>query len=355
MARFLIVNADDFGASTGVNRGILEGHTRGIVTSTSLMVTGRAVAEAVAMSRDLPALSVGLHWDVWGEDEREFDMGNAPAVGDEFRRQLDEFRRLLGRDPTHIDSHRHAHRCALPLFRELVRPLSVPLRDSSRVRFLDSFYARPALETQLDYVGVPFLREVLRGEVSEGWNELMCHPGYRSADYTAVYLAEREAELRTLTDPTLRRTLDELGIQLASYADYLRAGHDPDVVEPEGGRRDPWAERLEASARDVAALPEPGRPFILVDDASWGAPPTVGGRPAIPFLERDGEYWGAPDDDATAITELERLRRAGMAFIAFAGPSRWWLQYYPAFHDYLRGRYPCLLHNGRLVVFDLRK
>src|SRR5438445_6911057 len=96
MSNYLIFNADDFGASTGVNRGILECHTRGVVTSTSLMVTGRAVAEAVAMSRDHPALAVGLHWDVWGEDEREFDTANLPAVRAEFRRQLEEFHRLLG-------------------------------------------------------------------------------------------------------------------------------------------------------------------------------------------------------------------------------------------------------------------
>src|SRR6266705_1438355 len=108
--RYLIINADYFGASTGVNRGILECHTRGVVTSTSLMVTGRAVAEAVSMSRDHPALSVGLHWDVWGEDEREFDLEDHGAVRDEFRRQVEEFHRLLGRMPTHVDTHRHAHR-----------------------------------------------------------------------------------------------------------------------------------------------------------------------------------------------------------------------------------------------------
>src|SRR5262249_13860063 len=102
MSKYLIINADDFGASTAVNPGILECHTRVVVTSASLMVTGRAVAEAVALCRDHPALSVGLHFDVWGEDERDFDMGDASAVRAEFRRQVDEFRRLLGRDPTHI-------------------------------------------------------------------------------------------------------------------------------------------------------------------------------------------------------------------------------------------------------------
>jgi len=91
VGKYLIVNADDFGASTGINRGILDCHIRGIVTSTSLMVTGRAVHEAVAMSRDHPALAIGLHFDVCGEDERDFDTLGMAAVHEEFRRQLDAF------------------------------------------------------------------------------------------------------------------------------------------------------------------------------------------------------------------------------------------------------------------------
>src|SRR5262249_15123079 len=122
MCRFLIINADDFGASEGINRGILECHARGVLTSTSLMCTGRAGREAAAMTRDYRALGIGRHGDVWGEDEREFDLADERAVRDEFRRQLDEFHRLMGRPPTHIDSHRHAHRDAavLPLFHHLV-------------------------------------------------------------------------------------------------------------------------------------------------------------------------------------------------------------------------------------------
>src|SRR5437899_1792394 len=110
MAKHLIVNADDFGASVGVNRGIIDAHTDGVLTSASLMVTGRAAKEAVALSREHPALAVGLHWDVWGEDEREFDLGDARAVRDEFARQLDMFHALTDAAPTHVDSHRHAHR-----------------------------------------------------------------------------------------------------------------------------------------------------------------------------------------------------------------------------------------------------
>jgi predicted glycoside hydrolase/deacetylase ChbG (UPF0249 family) len=224
--KFLIFNADDFGASAGVNRGILECHTRGVVTSASFMVTGRAAREAASMSRDHPALAVGLHWDVWGEDEREFDIYDLAAVRDEFRRQIDEFHRLLGRTPTHIDSHRHAHREKelMPVFRELVEPLGVPLRDDGRVRFVGNFYAQwEWMVTNLEYVSVPFLQKMLREEARGGWTEFSCHPGYRSPDYTAVYLREREAEVRTLTDPRIRQTVEELGIKRVSYADYLTA------------------------------------------------------------------------------------------------------------------------------------
>ena len=223
MHKFLIVNADDFGASAGVNRGIVECHTRGVVTSTSLMVAGRAVDEAVALSRAHPDLAVGLHFDVCGEDERAFDLGDRPALRAEFGRQLDEFRRLLGRPPTHVDSHRHVHRQPglLPLFAELVAPLGVPLRDDGRVRFVGGFYAQWEWRvTDLSHVGVPFLASLIRDEVGPGWTEVSCHPGYRTPDFDSVYLAEREAEVATLTDPRVRDAIESAGVRLRSYADY---------------------------------------------------------------------------------------------------------------------------------------
>ena len=221
--RYVIFNADDFGASDGVNRGIVEGHVRGVVTSTSFLVTGRRAEEAAAMSRDHPGLALGLHWDVWGEDERSFDLDNPAAVRDEFHRQLDRFHRLIGRPPTHVDSHKHAHRRIFELFQELVGPLGVPLRDDGQVRYVSHFYAQWEWKvTNLEYVSVPFLQQVLRDEVRDGWNELSCHPGYVSPDYDAVYLSEREEELRSLTDPRIPETLSRLDIRLASYADFTR-------------------------------------------------------------------------------------------------------------------------------------
>jgi predicted glycoside hydrolase/deacetylase ChbG (UPF0249 family) len=225
--KYLVINADDFGASPGINRAIVDGHTRGVVTSTSLMVTGRAAPEAAALSRGHPALSVGLHWDVCGEDERSFDTHDLAAVREEFRRQLEAFHRLMGRPPTHVDSHRHVHReeHLRPVFRELVAPLGVPLRDDGRVAFVGGFYAQWEWQvTNLEYVSVPFLQKLLREEVGDGWTELSCHPGYGSPGYQSVYLAEREAEVATLTDPRIRQTIRELGIRLVSYAGYPREG-----------------------------------------------------------------------------------------------------------------------------------
>lgn len=223
MDKYLIVNADDFGASTGINRGIIECHQRGIVTSTSFMTTGKATAEAVSLSRENPNLSIGLHFDVWGEDEREFDLSDTVAVRDEFRKQLDDFDRLMGRLPTHIDSHRHAHRRPgmMPLFQELVAPVGVPLRDDGQVKFVGGFYAQwEWLVTELDKVSPEFLIEMLTNEVDPGWTEFSCHAGYASPDFQSIYLMEREAEVATLTDPRVAETISELGIILTNYENF---------------------------------------------------------------------------------------------------------------------------------------
>ena len=223
-ARRVIFNADDFGASTGVNRGIVECHRGGVLTSTSMMVTGAAIDEAVALSRENPELAIGLHWDVIGEDERTFDLRDERAVRDEFARQVDRFVDLLGHPPTHVDSHRHLHRQVFELFAELVEPLGVPLREDGKVAFVGEFYAQWEWGvTDLEHVSVTALRRILREQATADWTELSCHPGYRSDDYRAMYLIEREAEVRTLTDPRIRETIDELGLELCSYADYARS------------------------------------------------------------------------------------------------------------------------------------
>src|SRR5213080_2673487 len=89
VAKVLIVTADDFGISRGVNRGIVEAHREGILTSTSLMVNRPAAIEAAALGRACPALSVGLHL--------ELDPSGAPDVPTQLDRQLGRFAELVVR------------------------------------------------------------------------------------------------------------------------------------------------------------------------------------------------------------------------------------------------------------------
>jgi O-methyltransferase len=113
-----------------------------------------------------------------------------------------------------------------------------------------------------------------------------------------------------------------------------------------------WVRPGLRAAEDVVAIVPSGSSVIVVDDAQAEGELTPGRR-AIPFLERDGFYWGAPADDATAISELERLRRAGAAFLLVAWPSIWWLDHYAEFHCYVRSRFRCLIENERIVLFEL--
>lgn len=223
MTRHLIVNADDFGQTAGITRGIVECHQRGIVTSTSLMVTGRALDEAIAASRANPKLSIGLHFDVWGEDERDFDTHDLPATRREFERQVDLFFKHTGRGPTHIDSHRHCHReeHLFPHFVDWARPLGVPVRGDGTVNFVGGFYAQWEWGiTELKYVSVQFLSEMLHNEVPAGrCTEFSCHPGWIDADYRGIYSAEREEEIATLTDPRVRQALVDERIELIGYAE----------------------------------------------------------------------------------------------------------------------------------------
>ncbi|MGA9308136.1 MAG: ChbG/HpnK family deacetylase [Candidatus Sulfotelmatobacter sp.] len=145
--RRLIVNADDFGFTAGINRAIVEAHTRGIVTSTTLMANGRAFDDAVRSAATVPRLSVGCHV-VLIDGMPVLDAEQLPSItttdssGPRFRDGLKSFaaRALAGRlNPceiemevsaqirrlqsagvtvSHVDTHKHTH-----LFPAVLRPL----------------------------------------------------------------------------------------------------------------------------------------------------------------------------------------------------------------------------------------
>jgi predicted glycoside hydrolase/deacetylase ChbG (UPF0249 family) len=214
--RRLIVNADDFGLTAGVNAGIVEAHVGGVVTSTSLMVGRRGAADAARLAREHPSLSVGLHYV---EDGPEID--DPGHVARTFAAQLERFRELTGVDPTHVDSHHHVHLARLATFEPLVAPLGVPLRGDGRVTFVGAFYAQPNRGVvELDRVRAPFLLELLSTEAAGEFSEVGCHPARVTAELVSSYSSEREVELATLTQPDLPARIERLGLMLASYHDW---------------------------------------------------------------------------------------------------------------------------------------
>lgn len=224
--RYVIFNADDFGYSRGINRGILEGHHRGVITSATLVVNGMATEEAARLARACPRLAVGLHVNFTNEADRLLDLEDADACRGELRLQFARFCDLMGGKPTHLDSHQHVHRHHMRrrLFEELADEEGLPLRDRPPVVFKGGFYAQWTYGVfEPEKVSFEALERILRHEISDGIYEMSCHPGYYDAALQAVYHREREAELRTLTEPRLRPLLDELGIALISYRELGRA------------------------------------------------------------------------------------------------------------------------------------
>jgi len=112
-----------------------------------------------------------------------------------------------------------------------------------------------------------------------------------------------------------------------------------------------WVHLVRDLRHDLNAVIPPGAQLVFVDDEQVRDHVCP---EALPFLEQAGRYGGPPPDDATALRELDRLRAGGAAFLAFAQPGFWWLDHYREFRDHLRARFPCVLANERLVVFDLR-
>ncbi len=228
MRRCVIVNADDFGLSAGTNAGIIEAHERGVVTSASLMVRQPAAGEAAEYARKNSSLSVGLHLDLgewtlrdgeWVQAYEVVPADDCDATGREVARQLAEFRRLLGRDPTHLDSHQHLHRHQ-PLneiVRALGEELQVPVRDfTPGITYRGDFYGQGHKCAPFpEGISVANLLDILR-DLPSGITELSCHPGADS-ELDSSYRAERLLEVKSLCDSRLRDALRDWSIALIPF------------------------------------------------------------------------------------------------------------------------------------------
>ncbi len=249
----LIVNADDFGYTESVSAGILRAHRDGIVTATTFMTNAPHTAGAAKLARATPSLDVGVHLvlsfnrpladiarlrSLVDEDgkflratellRRDIDREEALL---EYRTQYAKARELLGREPTHLDTHHwvHDHPALEWAIGELALETGAAARihsDEQRDRLRSRGVRTPdhfAREFQYEgKVGVEALLDLL-GRIAkrDGVTELMCHPGETDAALVtrSGYARERPTELATLTDRRVRATVQELGITLATFAD----------------------------------------------------------------------------------------------------------------------------------------
>ncbi|MDQ1489141.1 MAG: hypothetical protein QOJ23_1655 [Actinomycetota bacterium] len=244
-ARSLVVNADDLGQSDGVNAGIAEAVAAGIVTSASLMVRWPAAPAAARWAATRPEVSVGVHIDLgewvyrdgrWAPLYQVVDPDDADAVDDELSGQLGRFVRLLGRLPTHLDSHQHAH-LHEPLRSRLLAAgerLGVPVRGASdRVRYCGGFYGQSGRgEPYPEGITFEALLRLLDG-LPAGVTELACHPGADEiADLDTPYRTERGVERRVLCDPRLPGALAARGIALQTFAALQGGTPRPPALPP---------------------------------------------------------------------------------------------------------------------------
>ena len=246
----LIIYADDFGLTPGVNRAIAELHQSGALTSATLMATGAAFDDAVAIASVNPTLGVGCHI-VLTDGIPVSDPKSIPSLmgpdGKSFRPSVIDFIRALlrgkireedisrealaqiqklqraGIDVTHVDTHKHTH-----LFPAVTRPVlqvaercsvggirhpfeqswSLALGHGNRIRRLQVKLLRPlktAFERQPQIrdrrvlstdgtIGISAtgdlygetLREILNALPAEGTFELVCHPGYNDRDLDCI-------------------------------------------------------------------------------------------------------------------------------------------------------------------------
>ncbi|MGI8684724.1 MAG: carbohydrate deacetylase [Acidimicrobiales bacterium] len=237
--RRLVVNADDLGQSDEINRGIAEAVETGIVTSASLMVRWPAAEEAARWARERPGFGVGLHVDLaeWSCVDTEWtavyevvDADDDAAVAIELAWQLERFGELMGRPPTHLDSHQHAHRGG-PLRSLLAAAgarLGVPVREMDpSITYCGAFYGQWG-RGQPYPEGITFAALlVLLDALPHGTTELGCHPGADDlGGLDSMYGTERAVERAVLCDPRLPAAIRQRGIELCSFATAdPRAGH----------------------------------------------------------------------------------------------------------------------------------
>jgi chitin disaccharide deacetylase len=283
--RRLIVNADDFGLTSGVNRGILEVHTRGVVTSATLMACGMKFQEAASLAAQAPDLSVGCHV-VLVDGTPTLNATEVPSLvanpTPRFRQSLIRFAGLAttGRlDPmqieaevtaqirklqaagirvSHLDSHKHTHMfpavfkpllraaksCGVRAVRNPFEPLVFATNGNWKRRFklgimrryrtrFTTYLTEAGMITPDGCIGIVATGGLslatftsLIQNLPHGTWEFVSHPGYNDAELDKVTTRlrhSRDQELSILTSETVKDLIRSEGIELISYRQFVES------------------------------------------------------------------------------------------------------------------------------------
>lgn len=233
MKKKLIVNADDFGLSPGVNKGIIETYLNGILSSTTLMVNQPYAKHAVELYKNYNNLGLGIHLtfdkgkSLYGISSLTDDEGNfkkyplllKSAKKDDFINEIEaqiyKFKELCGKMPTHMDSHHHIHIKLQEAF-EAVEIISKKynLKYRKNDELIGEFY-----ENNVSFNHFYSLIDTKNTETIE----LMCHPAIVDTPLleTSSYTYKREEELKILTDSQVKNFIENNYI-LISYDEKIK-------------------------------------------------------------------------------------------------------------------------------------
>ena len=132
---------------------------------------------------------------------------------------LNLFYELMGRNPTHIDSHQHVHQreSIIPIVSEIADRLNITLRgESQKVNYCGSFYGQSNDgSTFRDAISVANLKKII-SKLPEGITELACHPGLMN-NLKTMYKIERSIEVKTLCNKSVKEKITNLKIKLCSF------------------------------------------------------------------------------------------------------------------------------------------
>lgn len=240
----IIINADDFGYSNGVNYGIIDAHKNGILTSTTCLTNMPGFEHAINLANDNPELGIGIHLSLTcgrplinnsyslvdsngdfrdlSHYEQKYYI-NVDELYNEWKAQIEKFL-STGLTPTHLDSHHHVNNLELikPIFLKLASEYNLPIRNNlgeknkfPQYKMVDYFEYHP--ETILNSI------EVIKDQYKEYESiEIMCHPAYIDKflrDHSS-FVMPRIEELDILTSDHAKNTFNaQNGISLINYSE----------------------------------------------------------------------------------------------------------------------------------------